>query len=129
MDLTITVADSAKLTGLQRATAAYNLMNPTSVKTDAEFLQWTIDNQLDEYARTLTKPVITKLEFLDRFTPEERIAIRNAAKTNPVIEDYLDILNNASEVNLLSGTTIGGANGLEAMGHIAQGRAAIILAL
>lgn len=129
MDLTITVTDAAKLTGLQRATAAYNLMNPTSVKTDAEFMQWTIDNQLDEYARNFTKPVITKLEFLDRFTPEERIAIRNAAKTNPVIEDYLDILNNASEVNLLSGTTIGGANGLEAMGHIALGRAAIILAL
>lgn len=48
MDLITTVTDAAKLTGLQRAASAYNSMNPTSTTTNAEFLQWTVDNQLAE---------------------------------------------------------------------------------
>lgn len=32
---------------------------------------------------------MTKLEYLRRFTTAERVAIRAAAKTEPVLEDYL----------------------------------------
>lgn len=35
---------------------------------------------------------ITKLEFLARFTGAERIAVRTAAKTDGVIEDFMELL-------------------------------------
>ncbi|MEX2524432.1 MAG: hypothetical protein WD750_05705 [Gammaproteobacteria bacterium] len=36
--------------------------------------------------------------FLDRFTRQERIDIRTAAKSEPLIEDYLDMLRTARRV-------------------------------
>lgn len=129
MDLTITVTDAAKLTGLQRATEAYNSMNPASTKTDAEFLQWTIGNQLDEYARNLTKPVISKLEFLERFTPQERVAIRTASLSSVPIQDYLELVNVSDSIDLTYATTKAGLQALEDAGLLAAGRTAEILAL
>jgi len=35
----------------------------------------------------------TKHEFLERFTPAERIAIRQRAKIDPHVEDFLELLN------------------------------------
>lgn len=129
MDLTITVTDPAKLTGLQRAAAAYNTMNPASTKTDTEFLQWTVDNQLSEYARTLTKPVITKLEFLERFTPQERVAIRTASLSSVPIQDYLELVNVSDSIDLTYATTKAGLQALEDAGLLAAGRSVEILAL
>jgi len=44
----------------------------------------------------------TVLEFKRIFTSEERIAIRQAAKTDPVVEDFLDIL----ETTAISGSLV-----------------------
>jgi hypothetical protein len=129
MQFTIEITDAAKLTGLQRAAATYNTLNPATTKTDAEFLQWTIENQMSEYARALTKPVITKLEFLERFTAEERVAIRTAAQSSIAIQDYLELVNVCDSIDLTYGTTKAGVQALENAGLIAPGRSVEILAL
>lgn len=127
MQFTIDVTDAAKLTGLQRALAQYNSMNP--LKTEAGFLQWQVDNQLSEYARTMVQPVITKLAFLNHMTSDERIGIRAAAAQSPAIADYMAMLDAAQDVDLTDARTIGGVQALEASSLIGEGRAAVILAL
>lgn len=71
--------------------------------------------------------IMTKLEFLRRFTAEERVAIRTVAKSNVQIEDYLALLELADEVNTRDSDTRGGVQMLEAAGLLAAGRAAEIL--
>jgi hypothetical protein len=127
MDLAVTITDAARLAGLSRALAAYNTSNPPL--TEQEFVQKVVDGQLDAMAKTYVRSTLTKLEFLDRFTAEERIAIRAAAATNGVVKDYLELLNAATEVSLTSVRTVGGVQALEAGELIAAGRAAEILAL
>lgn len=41
----------------------------------------------------------TPLAFLERFTQEERIAIRRAARSNEELEDWLDMLRAAQEID------------------------------
>jgi hypothetical protein len=76
----------------------------------------------------VTGRVMTKLEYLRRFTPEERITIRTVAKTNSMLEDYMALMELASEVNTADVDTRAGVKMLEAVGLLAAGRAAEILA-
>jgi hypothetical protein len=71
--------------------------------------------------------VWTRLEYLRRFTPAERVAIRAAAASSPVLADYLQLLELASEVRSDDPDTIGAVQMLESVGLIAPGRAAEIL--
>ena len=71
--------------------------------------------------------IISPLTFLQSFTQTERIAIRTAAKDNIMLEDFMDLLNKATEVNLSHPDTIAGVNAFEAAGLIAPGRALEIL--
>ena len=71
---------------------------------------------------------VTKLEYLRRFTGQERVTIRQAAKENPVLEDYLAMLEIAQEINLDDPDTIAAVNMLESVGLIATGRATEVLA-
>ena len=94
------------------------------------------DYPLEQFNHILQKPVIavspqrivTKLEYLRRFTGEERVTIRTVAKSNAVLEDYLALLELAEEVNLDDADTVGAVSMLEGAGLIATGRAAEILA-
>jgi hypothetical protein len=72
--------------------------------------------------------IITKLEYLRRFTAQERVTIRAAAKENPVLEDYLALMELAEEIETGDPDTIGAVNMLEQVGLIGAGRAAEILA-
>jgi hypothetical protein len=72
--------------------------------------------------------ILTKLEYLRRFTQDERVAIRNAAKVNAVLEDYMALLDLAQEINLDDPDTIAGVQMLEAAGLLNAGRAQEILA-
>lgn len=65
---------------------------------------------------------ITILTFLKRFTSEERIAIRNAAKINAVLEDFMFLLNSAQNVNLNSPELIEGMNLLVSAGLLTSER-------
>lgn len=51
------------------------------------------------------KTVISKLDFYQRFTPEERITFRQGAKTDPVLADLEMMLQMAETVNLESAAT------------------------
>lgn len=70
---------------------------------------------------------ITKLAFKQRVTPEERIAIREAAKVNPQIYDFEDLVNAATYIDLARPDTIAAVNAIEQAGLIAAGRALEIL--
>lgn len=74
-----------------------------------------------------TSRVMTKLEYLRRFTQAERIAIREAAKVSPVLEDYLQLLELATEINTGDADTIAAVTMLEQAGLIGTGRAQEIL--
>lgn len=71
---------------------------------------------------------LNKIDFLRLFTQAERIAIRAAAKVNPVVEDYQAMLDAASVVRLSDPDIQAGIPALEAAGLIGPGRAAQILA-
>ena len=72
--------------------------------------------------------IVTKLAYLRKFTGEERVTIRTAAKSNVVLEDYLALMELADEVNLDDPDTVAAVGMLEAVGLLATGRAAEILA-
>lgn len=72
-------------------------------------------------------PVLSKYEFLKRFTSAERKAINAAAKVNADIEDFKTLLDAAQEVDCGNEDTVAGVNALEAAGILAAGRAAQIL--
>lgn len=76
------------------------------------------------------KPVrlLTKLQYLRRFTQQERINIRNAASASPELYDYMALLDLAEEIDLSDPDTIAAVTMLEMAGLIAEGRAAEILA-
>lgn len=127
MEFTISVLSAAKQTALAKALQVYNTSNqPVS---QPEFLQKLIDGQLDGLVAAYLVTKLTKLEFLNRMTADERIGIREAAKVSPAIHDYMAMLDAAQDVDLTDARTIGGVQALEAAGLIGEGRAAEILAL
>ena len=77
--------------------------------------------------QSVTPAVLTKTKFLLRFTADERVGLRTVAKTNPYIEDYMALLDSASEVDLGDPTTTAGVHTLEQFGLLVAGRAAEIL--
>lgn len=68
----------------------------------------------------------TKREFLERFTFQERIAIREARKTDPIVDDFMDFLDKSQDVTPGFGTLLSGLGYLELIGVLAEGRAAEI---
>jgi len=68
-----------------------------------------------------------KVDFLRLFTQAERIAIRQAAKVNPVVEDYQAMLDAATIIRLSDPDIQEGVPELEDAGLLAPGRAAQIL--
>lgn len=79
------------------------------------------------YALPQADPTITKLEFKQRMTAQERIAIRQAANTDPIIFDFMDLVESATYIDLSRQDTQDGVNYLESQGLLASGRAAAIL--
>lgn len=74
------------------------------------------------------KPSLSVLQFRSRFTDAEKVAIYTAAKTEVLVQIWLDDLMAASDVRTDDPRTIGGVQALEAAGLIAAGRASEILA-
>jgi hypothetical protein len=68
-----------------------------------------------------------KVDFMRLFTQAERIAIRQAAKLNPVVEDYQAMLDAATIIRLSDADIQEGIPELEDAGLIGPGRAAQIL--
>jgi hypothetical protein len=66
--------------------------------------------------------VVTALEFLNRLTPDERTTIRRAARASEGLEDWLDMLRAAQEVNLDDPRTISGLNAMVNAGLLSPKR-------
>lgn len=74
---------------------------------------------------------LTPMQFLERFTLQERIAIRAQRASNPAIDDYLDYLDKVSAIYRnppLGQKTIDGLNYLVSLGLLTADRPAAILA-
>lgn len=71
--------------------------------------------------------ILTKLAFLRLMTQDERIEFRRAAKVNPVMEDFMALLDLAMDVNKDDPDVISGLQKAEQAGLLAPGRAAEIL--
>ena len=82
------------------------------------------------YAKTERN--ISGVQYLRRFSQDERIAIRDAAKQSPKLDDYLKLLDatiaQGGVIDLNDRDTIDACALLEAVGLIAPGRAAEVLA-
>jgi hypothetical protein len=70
--------------------------------------------------------VISRLNFLRRFTRAERIALRAAETTDPVVADFLLMLTLAEDVDLTSPDVTEGLAYLEANGFVTAERGATI---
>lgn len=87
----------------------------------------TFDEQGNEVTFANDFRVWSILEFKRRLTQPERVAIRTVAKENPVVEDFMDMLDSATEVRSDDPDVIGGLQLMEAAGLLAQGRAEQII--
>lgn len=90
---------------------------------DYDHTEWTPETPAD----MPVSHTLTKLEYLRRFTVEERVSIRAAAESNPVLDDYLRLMELAQEINTGDPDTIAAVTMLEQAGLIALGRAQEIL--
>lgn len=71
--------------------------------------------------------ILTKLQFLRRFTQAERITMRAAASASAEMFDYMELLRLAEEVVLNDPDTIAGVTMMEVAGIIGAGRAQEVL--
>jgi len=75
----------------------------------------------------VTDKLITRLAFKKRMTAAERIAVRAAAAVNDTIYDFMDMLSDATYVDLDDPETVAGVGALEGAGLLGVGRASEIL--
>ena len=78
--------------------------------------------------RPVEAVLVTEFQFKARLTADERIAIRDAAKTDPYVEDFLDLLASADEVNMRDALVIGAVGYLTSRGLLTEERAGEVLA-
>ena len=72
--------------------------------------------------------ILTKVQYMNRFTDKELADIYGAAKVIVQVEIWLEKFKLAAEINLDDPVTIGGLQAMEAAGLLAAGRAAEVLA-
>ena len=66
--------------------------------------------------------ILTKYQFLDRFTMNERLAIRAAAKVDPIVDDFMAMLDISQEVQLNNPLVYQGLFYLAYTGKLDSGR-------
>ena len=76
---------------------------------------------------TQTARVYEALDFLRRFTPQERITARQAAKTDPIMEDFYALLEMAAQVHNDDADVLAGMGYMVQMGYITAERRTEVL--
>lgn len=66
---------------------------------------------------------ITKLQFLQRMTTQERVACKSFIKTDPIAEDFFFMLEIAQDIVLGDANLLAGLSYLESLGALNAGRA------
>jgi hypothetical protein len=107
----------------------YKLKDGNVILADADFIAAHHPDAelLEDVVEPEIKQPISVLDFRNRFTQAEKIAIYTAAKQVVAIQVWIDDLASAKDVNVTHTQTIEGINALEAAGLIGVGRAAEIL--
>jgi hypothetical protein len=73
------------------------------------------------------RTVLSKLDYMNRFTDEELAGIYQAAKVSVAVEVWLEKFKLATDIDTTDPRTVAGCEALEAAGLLAPGRAAQIL--
>jgi hypothetical protein len=71
---------------------------------------------------------MTHLTFLRRFTPEERTALRNAATTDPILDDAMYLFEQAKEIDTTDEDTVNFVNYMVSQTLLDSARVSEILA-
>jgi len=74
-----------------------------------------------------TSRILTKLAFMRRLTQAELAAIYTLAKTQPIIEVWLEMFKLSEEISLDDPDLISGLVGMESMGILSAGRSEEVL--
>lgn len=77
---------------------------------------------------SVARRLISKLDYMNRFTDAELVSIYTAARTNVNVEIWLEKFKLSTQINLDDPKTLIGLQSLETLGLIATGRPAEILA-
>lgn len=83
---------------------------------------------IDGVIREIDTDEATVLSFLKKFTTEERIAIRTAAKDSVILEDFMYLLNAAQNINYTDPALIAGMDMLAQVGLLTTERVTAIMA-
>lgn len=94
---------------------------PEDTYPDLNIVAW--NNDIGEWQESTTK--LTKLRFLNRFTMQERIAIR--ASTDPIVNDIMQLFDAAEYISTTDSNTIQGIGYLNAVGVLSNPRMAEVL--
>lgn len=70
---------------------------------------------------------ITKLAFKQRMTPQERIEIRGVSSTDPIVFDFMDLVADATFIDLDREDTQQGVQYLASLGILTESRVTEIL--
>jgi len=70
---------------------------------------------------------VTRLAFLQRFTLQERMTVRAARSTDPVVEDFMAMVDAATFIDLARPDTEDGVGYLVTKNHITADRAGVVL--
>lgn len=101
---------------------------PCGDNVQVGWFHWEGDNDFHETQEPYYVSIMTKFEFLSRLTMAERIAIRTAAKTDTIIEDFLSMMEIATDIDVKNETTIAGVDYLIEQKLLAPERRPEILA-
>lgn len=98
-------------------------------QTDAEVLATLKSEQDGQVASAIASAskVVTKLDFMNRFTMEELAGIYTIAKSEVLIEVFLDKLKLAEHLDLANPNTVAGVHALATSGLLTEARAGEIL--
>lgn len=108
----------------------YRYANPTTVEWNGmEFVTHDHIEVVEPVAPPQAVPVYewTTLDFLRRFTPAERIGIRTARATNPVLNDLFSMLEQATTVRSNAPDLIAGLGYIVSLGLLTPARRDAIL--
>jgi hypothetical protein len=72
-------------------------------------------------------PIITKVAFISRFTPEEYVGVVAATKTDVEVQAWYDLFQAANVVDLSDPRTVAGVNSFVTKGLLTQERGNEIL--
>jgi len=76
---------------------------------------------------SFNSPLISRVDFVNRFTDDEYVAILTASKTDVIVEAWFDKLYMSSQINLIDEKTINGINMLVSKGLLTEERSQQIL--